>query len=189
VGADIRPGDAIVGLASSGLHSNGYTLARRVLVGEDTARLREHVAELGRTVGEELLEPTHIYVPAALEMMDAGLAIKSFAHITGDGFLNIARVPAEVGFVIEELPEPPPVFRLIQSRGRIPDHEMFLVYNMGIGFCVTLAEADAGRAVEIARKHGFAAQLLGHTVADPRRRVWIKPRRLVGEGKGFVSSV
>lgn len=185
IGADIRPGDAIVGLGSSGLHSNGYTLARRVLVGEDPTRLREHVAELGRTIGEELLTPTHIYVPAVLEMMDAGLALRALAHITGDGLLNITRVPAEAGFVIETLPTPPPVFALIQKRGQVRDEEMFLVYNMGIGFCVTVAEGDADRVVEIGRKHGFAAQRLGRTVADPRRRVWIKPYGLVGEGKNF----
>src|SRR5579884_2170844 len=114
-GSTIADGDVVVGLASSGIHSNGLTLARRVLVGDDPRRLAEYVPELGRTLGEELLEPTRIYVQPVLAMLRADLPLRALAHITGDGLLNLTRVAAPVSFVLDHLPEDiPAIFRLIQ---------------------------------------------------------------------------
>lgn len=185
VGQDTQPGDTVIGLASSGVHSNGFTLARHALLGRGGLRLDERPPELGRTLGEELLEPTQIYVRAVLRMLDAGLAIKACIHVTGDGFLNLARVSAPVGFVIDALPEPPAIFELIQRCGGVDDAEMFRVYNMGIGFCVVVAPADAARAQAIAAECGSPASPIGRAVADAERRVWIVPRGLVGTGKRF----
>lgn len=187
VGAAVRPGDVVVGLASSGVHSNGYTLARRVLLDVAKLKLSDHLAELGRTLGEELLEPTRIYVRPVLEMFDANLAIHALIHMTGDGFLNIARVEAPVGFVIDRPPPVPPIFQLLADRGGIDAAEMHSVYNMGVGFCVVVEPRDADRVRAIADAHGASASVIGYAVADARRRVWIAPEGLVGEGKSFAS--
>jgi len=185
IGRDVRPGDAVVAIASSGMHSNGFTLARTVL---ERAGLRygDHVAELGRPLGAELLTPTHIYVKEAVAMMDAGLAVKAFIHVTGDGFLNLTRVDAPVGFVIERLLPVPPIFSLIQRHGQIADAEMFRVFNMGVGFCVVVAAGDAPRVGAIAAEHGKTAQVIGYAVDDARRRVWVAPRGLVGQDDAFA---
>jgi phosphoribosylformylglycinamidine cyclo-ligase len=186
VGQDVQPNDVVVGLRSSGVHSNGLTLARRVFFEQARWALDRHVPELGRTIGEELLEPTRIYVREAMAMLRAGLAVKAFAHITSDGFLNLARAQAEVGYVLDPLPQPQPIFSLIQSCGNVPEAEMFRVFNMGIGFCVVVAPADAAKVEAIARQHGVESAVLGVAVKDPSRRVRIPSRRLVGQDDKFV---
>jgi phosphoribosylformylglycinamidine cyclo-ligase len=185
IGASIRPGDLVVGLASSGVHSNGLTLARRVLFDRARLNVDTHRPELGRTVGEELLEPTCIYVRAATRMLEAELDVKAFIHVTGDGFLNLARVAAPVGFVIDSLLPRPAIFSLIQDLGEIDDAEIFRVYNMGLGFCVVVNPRDASRVQAIAAEHGHHAAVIGYTVADERRSVWIPAHNLVGRDKRF----
>jgi phosphoribosylformylglycinamidine cyclo-ligase len=184
-GKDVRPGNVVIGLASSGIHSNGFTLARRVLFDRAGMKPTDHVAELGRTVGEELLEPTRIYVPAVLQILAEGLAVRALAHLTGDGFLNLARVDAPVGFVVDSLLPPQPIFSLIQSLGKIDEAEMFLTYNMGTGFCVVVDAQDASRAQAIAEANGEKATVIGYAVDDPQRRIWIAERGLCGIGKHF----
>ncbi len=185
IGQAIEPGDAVVGIASSGIHSNGLTLARRVLFRESMAALSEHVAALGRTLGEELLAPTHIYVREVMQMLADGLAVRALIHITSDGLLNLARVASETGYVIDDPLESPPIFAMIQQAGNVPDHEMFQVYNLGTGFCVVVAPHDADRVVSIARQHGRRAKVIGYAVRDPEKRVWIPSAKLVGKGDGF----
>lgn len=185
VGQAIQPGDAVIGLRSSGVHSNGLTLAREVFFKRAKYRPDAYVGELGRTIGEELLEPTRIYVREVLDLLRAGLDIKALIHITSDGFLNLARVQAKVGYLLESLPEPQPIFRLLQEIGRIGDEEMFSVYNMGTGFCLVLAPAHADRALGALKRLGLEAFRLGHAVSDPARAVHLVPRGLVGEGSHF----
>jgi phosphoribosylformylglycinamidine cyclo-ligase len=187
IGQAVRPGDLVVGIASSGVHSNGFTLARAVL---ERAGLRytDHLAELGMTLGDALLLPTAIYVKEALAMLDGDLAIKAFIHVTGDGFLNLTRVAAPVGFVVDHLLSVPPILELIQRHGAIPDAEMFRVYNMGVGFCVVVDARDASRVEQIARQHGKTAAMIGYAVDDAERRVWIPERRLVGRGDTFSAT-
>lgn len=185
IGQRIRPGDCIVGIASSGVHSNGLTLARRVLLDEAGLSVNERLPDLGRTLGEELLAPTLIYVPEVLAMLEAQLDVKALIHITSDGFLNLSRVASETGYVIDALMEPHPIFALIQERGRIDAAEMFRVYNMGTGFCVIVDAQDAARVREIATAHGHRADAIGYTVHDPQRRVWVGQRNLVGQGTTF----
>ncbi len=185
IGQDVAAGDCVIGLPSSGLHSNGYTLARHALLERARLSLDQHVAELGRGLGEELLEPTLLYVAPALAMLDAGLAVKAFLHITGDGLLNLSRVAAPMGFVIDRLPAPPPIFALIQRAAAVDAAEMFRTFNMGVGFAAVLAPGDAERALTIAAAHGHRAQVIGHAVADAARRVWLPAHGLVGVGKQF----
>ncbi len=184
-GREISNHDLIVGLRSSGIHSNGLTLAREVLFKRRGLNVSTFLSEFGRTIGEELLEPTTIYVRPVKEMLNSEIHIKALIHITGDGFLNLARVASNAGFVIEHLPEPHPIFSVLQSYGNISDEEMFRVYNMGIGFCVIASEQDAHRVVEIAKKYGVQSFILGHTVEDPEKKIFIKPKSLVGKGTKF----
>ncbi len=106
-------------------------------------------------------------------------------HITGDGLLNLTRVVAEVGYVIEELPAPPSIFALIQQHGHISDAEMFSVYNMGIGFCIVVPPTEADRVLSVARSHQRRAYKIGHAIPDEERRVFMTPKGLMGKGKRF----
>ncbi len=186
IGQNVHPGDVVVGLASSGIHSNGLTLARRILLQEKGLQVDSYLQELGRTVGEELLEPTHIYVPEVVEMIEAGLSLRALIHLTGDGFFNLTRTEAAVGYVIHTLPDPPAIFKVLQQLGGVSDAEMFQVYNMGIGFCVVVGKADAQRVIDLAAKHGSPAWEMGLVVPDAGRTITIEPRRLQSQEKRFV---
>jgi len=185
-GEGIAEGDVIVGLASSGIHSNGLTLARKTLLEDDGHRIDDHVAELGRTIGEELLEPTRIYVHAIMPMLRERLPIKALCHLTSEGYLNLSRVNSSVGFVIDSLPDPPPIFDLIQNAGALETAEMFRVFNMGVGFCVIVSPDGANRVKEIAEDVGVSAWNLGYCVEDPEKRVRLNPVGLVGKDGQFL---
>ena len=188
VGQSIEPGDVLIGVESSGIHSNGLTLARQVLFEQVGYGPATTLPPLRTPLGQELLRPTHIYVREALDLLDRGVAVKAMMHITGDGFMNLTRVASETGYIIEYLPEPPAIFSLIQKAGDLSIEEMFRVFNMGIGFCIVASAADAARVIEIVGTHGKRAYRLGYTVHDPERRVVIQPAGLVGRGKSFASA-
>ena len=185
VGEDVQPGDVVIGLASSGIHSNGLSLARRVLLTETP--VDSYSQEFGRTIGEELLEPTHIYVPEVTAMFAANLKITALAHMTGDGFFNLTRTAKPVGFRIHTLPPTPPVFSVIQKVGKLNDAEMFQVFNMGVGLCVVVAESDAAQVIQIATDHNVRAWQIGETVASEERTVTLEPRRLRSQAQRFTS--
>lgn len=184
-GESIQPGDVILGLASSGIHSNGMTLARRVFFDRLGWKPDTYVGELGRTIGEELLEPTCIYVREVMEMLQSGLKIRGLAHITSTGFLNLSRAAATVGYVLDNLPEPQAVFQLLRKNGAVADEDMYFTYNMGIGFCVMIDPEDADAAVRIAEKHNVRCSPVGHAVSDPEKRVSIPGAKLVGRDGAF----
>jgi phosphoribosylformylglycinamidine cyclo-ligase len=187
-GAQVAPGDVIVGVRSRGVHSNGLTLARKALFEVGGLTPHQHMAELGETVGEALLRPTDIYVRPVMHLLNAlRVPVRALVNITGDGFLNLARIKAAVGFRLDALPDPPPVFKLIEHSGRIPQPEMYRVFNMGIGFCVIVPDdQQVLRAVEETfAAHRFATQPIGRVVADERRRVFLPAQNLIGEGVEF----
>jgi phosphoribosylformylglycinamidine cyclo-ligase len=188
LGQHVAPGDLIVGVRSSGVHSNGLTLARKALFEVGGLQVDQHLEELGCTVGEELLRPTDIYVRPVMDLVRMpDVPVRALVNITGDGLLNLARIQAAVGFRIDALPEPQPIFRLIQDRGRVPDPEMYRVFNMGIGFCLIVPDdSNALRAVEETfAAHHFETYTIGRVVADERRRVFLPKHNLIGEGVEF----
>lgn len=187
VGKDVQPGDVVIGLASSGIHSNGLSLARRVLLKETELKVDSYMQEFGRTVGEELLEPTRIYVPEITAMFTANLQINALAHLTGDGFFNLTRTAKPMGFRIHTLPPIPAIFSAIQEVGKLPDTEMFQVFNMGIGFCIVVAPSDAEKVLQIAATHNVRAWPIGETVASEERTVTIEPRKLTSREGKFVA--
>jgi phosphoribosylformylglycinamidine cyclo-ligase len=183
-GERTQEGDLIVGLRSTGIHSNGLSLARRVLFDRMSWPVDKYVGELGRTIGEELLEPTRIYVQEVLEMFDRGLSIKALAHITSSGFLNLTRANADVRYVLDKLPQPQPIFQLIQRSGGITDEEMFFSYNMGIGLCIIVGPNDADAVLNIAKSHGVDSMIIGHIERSENREVTLPQYHLIGfDGK------
>jgi phosphoribosylformylglycinamidine cyclo-ligase len=157
-GADCAPGDALIGVPSSGLHSNGYTLARRVL---EPLGLDHRPAALGgATVADALLEPTVIYVRAVLELLRSGVPVHGLAHLTGGGLSNLLRLSDRVGFAIEEPLAVPPVFDLVREHGAVPEAEMWGIFNMGCGFVAVVPDAAAGEAAALlAARHPGAARI------------------------------
>ncbi len=185
IGEGLVDGDVVIGLASSGIHSNGLTLARKALFDEAGYAPDEQVDELGRSVGEELLEPTRIYVRPVLALLENVEAVKALIHITGDGFLNLLRVESAVGFEITDLPEPSVVFTLIQEAGRVDEEEMFRVFNMGVGFAAVVSEDVADVALGTLQNAGAPdARIIGRVKGDQAGRVLIPGRGLVGTRKG-----
>ena len=162
-GSRVRPGDALIGLASTGLHSNGYSLARRVLLDEAKMSLVEPVTGEGDVLGEVLLRPTRIYVKTIRALVESG-DIRAIAHITGGGLTeNIPRVlPKGCRAVITRGSwTQPPVFGLIQSRGRVADEEMFRVFNMGVGLVLAVPPDQADKVMKLAGKQGDKAFRIG----------------------------
>ena len=170
-GQSIRPGDVLVGIASSGVHSNGYSLVRRVF-SMDKENLSTYREELGETLGEALLRPTKIYVKALRSVREAGIEIKGCSHITGGGFYeNIPRMlPDGVKAVIRKDSYPvPAIFRMLQEEGEIAEHVMYNTFNMGIGMVMALDSADAEQAVKVLREAGEQAFVFGSVEAGERK--------------------
>jgi phosphoribosylformylglycinamidine cyclo-ligase len=186
-GKNVAEGDVVIGVRSNGVHSNGLSLARKALFELHHYDVGHRFDELGCTLGEELLRPTHIYVPEAMEILQQVASVKALINITSDGLLNLARVEAKTGFEIERLIEPHPIFGLIQRHANVEHSEMYEVFNMGIGFCYVVAPGDEALTLSILQKHGRAAQRIGYAVTDPERRVRIPERNLIGQHKTFRS--
>ena len=184
-GRDLVPGDVIIGLESSGIHSNGLTLARYIFFKQGNLSIDQVPPELGISLGEELLRPTLIYVPEILETIDKVPTVKGLINITGDGLLNLPRVDAKVGFMIDNLPPAPPIFRLIQSHGEVSNAEMYQVYNMGVGFCVLASQRDRDTILSLLRRHGRRAQVIGRVIEDDSKGVYLPAQKLAGHGKEF----
>jgi len=184
-GRDLMPGDVIIGLESSGIHSNGLTLARYIFFKQGNLSIDQVLPELGISLGEELLRPTLIYVPEILEIIDKVPTVKGLINITGDGLLNLPRVDTKVGFMIDNLPPAPPIFRLIQSHGGVSSAEMYQVYNMGVGFCVLANQKDRDAILSVLQRHGRRAQVIGRVIEDDSKGVYLPVQKLTGHGKEF----
>ncbi|OUO26688.1 phosphoribosylformylglycinamidine cyclo-ligase [Eubacterium sp. An3] len=169
-GENIKAGDVLVGIASSGIHSNGYSLVRKVFPMEREA-LEEYKEELGMTLGEALLTPTKIYVKALKAVKNADVTIKGCSHITGGGFYeNIPRMlPEGVRAVVDKNSyEVPAIFRLLAKEGDIAEEMMYNTYNMGIGMMLALDAADADKAVQALTEAGEKAWIVGRVEAGEK---------------------
>jgi len=158
-GDKIRPGDALIGLPSSGVHSNGLTLARKIFE-RNHIRYKDKVKGLNRSVGLELLEPTTIYVRQVLRLLQK-YEVRGMANITGGGLRNLIRLKKGIGFEISEPMKPQPIFKIMQELGDVTDLEMYQIFNMGMGYCLVVSD---GIADSVVRDAGKGARIVGHSV-------------------------
>lgn len=169
-GKDIKPGDAIIGIASSGVHSNGFSLVRKVF-DMTKSSLEAYYDELGKTLGEALLAPTRIYVKALKSVKEAGITVKGCSHITGGGFQeNVPRMLPEgiTAVVRKESYEVPAIFKLLAKKGSIEEDMMYNTYNMGIGMMLVVDSADADKTIDALVKAGETAYVIGETKAGEK---------------------
>jgi phosphoribosylformylglycinamidine cyclo-ligase len=165
-GDEIAVGDALIGVPSTGLHSNGYTLARRALLGDGGLRLEDRPEELGgASVADALLEPTAIYVRAVLELLAGDVPVHGLAHITGGGLDNLKRLHDGVAYRLEDALPVLPIFALVQRLGGVPDEEMWRVFNMGCGFVAVVPAGAADEAAALLAVHHPGARRIGSVVA------------------------
>lgn len=170
LGNKIASRDAVIGIASTGIHSNGYTLARKALLKKYS--ISDRVRGIGK-IGDALLTPTEIYVRPVLEMVSK-CQIHGLANITGGSFTKLLRLK-KAGFVLDQMPEPPKIMQLIESQG-IKEEEMYKTFNMGVGFCVVAPESQADRVISICKKHGLRSRQIGH-ITD-KAGVYVKSKKL-----------
>lgn len=169
-GERCAPGDALIGLPSSGIHSNGLTLARRALLETGGLRLVERPPELGgASVADVLLEPTVMYVRGALELLRGEVPVHGLAHVTGDGVLNLLRLNPEIGFELDRPLAVPPVFALIQRLGAVPEPDMWRTFNMGCGFCAIVPAQRCDDAIAALAVHHPGTARIGSVTADAGR--------------------
>jgi len=174
-GRAVRPGDVVLGLASTGLHSNGYSLARRIVFERLGYRAGDRVPDLAQTAGEALLTPTRIYVRPVLALLRAGIPVHAMAHITGGGLTeNVPRVlPRGCRAVIRrESWSVPPVFDFLRRGGGVELAEMYRVFNMGVGYVCVVPAAAAGRARRLLARHGLPTWEIGEVVRGTRGVVY-----------------
>ena len=165
-GADVKAGDVLIGMASSGVHSNGFSLVRKIFdINEET--INAEYPELDKTLGETLLTPTKIYVKPLLALMEK-VDVKAVSHITGGGFYeNIPRMLTDgLSAKIKKDNIPVlPIFKLMQRVGNIPEHDMFNTFNMGVGMIIAVAKEDADKALEVLAANGEDAVVLGEVIS------------------------
>ncbi len=177
-GSAVRPGDVMIGLPASGVHSNGLTLAGRALLDEAGLGLdaKPEVLE-GRSVGEALLEPTVIYVRAALALIRSDVEVRGLAHITGGGLLNLRRIGSGVGYTITEPLPSPPIFELIAQFGEVTPAEMWEVFNMGCGMVAIVPAAQAQEAVALLEEFHPGTAVIGR-ITDQEELIEVPPMRI-----------
>ncbi|MCG2814206.1 MAG: phosphoribosylformylglycinamidine cyclo-ligase, partial [Thermodesulfovibrionales bacterium] len=163
-GSDIKEGDVLIGVASSGLHSNGYSLVRKLFFDVKKMDADTYISELGTSLGEELLKPTKIYVKAFNIIKDK-IRVKGMAHITGGGISgNLPRIfPEGVSAIINERSwTPPSIFHLIKEMGNVPLDDMRMTFNMGIGYIIAIPEAESKNAISILNAAGVDSFVIGN---------------------------
>jgi phosphoribosylformylglycinamidine cyclo-ligase len=159
LGNAIKPGDVILGVESSGLHSNGYTLARKVLLSKYS--VDDNAEHLVQTVGEELLIPTKIYVRPVMEILKKKIKVHGLANITGGSFTKLPRLNTRVRYDLDGLPAPTGIFKQIQVDGEIDSKEMYRTFNMGVGFCVIAPKSSSDDVVSIFEKYKMPCRTIG----------------------------
>ena len=162
-GEDLKAGDVLIGMASTGVHSNGFSLVRKIFK-MDKETLNTYHEELGKTLGEALLAPTRIYVKALKNVKEAGVRVKACSHITGGGFYeNVPRMLPEGKHAVikKDSYEVPAIFKMMEREGNVEEHMMYNTYNMGIGMIVAVDPADVGKTMEAMRAAGDTPYVIG----------------------------
>ncbi|HEX8008501.1 MAG TPA: AIR synthase-related protein, partial [Trebonia sp.] len=184
-GSAVRPGDAVIGLLSSGLHSNGYSLARHALFRKGGMSLEDIVPGTGRRLADALLQPTRVYVKAAEALWAAGITPHGMVHISGGGLLNLARLAADVSYELDAMVPTPEIFTLIAQRGEISPATMYGTFNMGLGFCVVVAKADQQAALDVLKQIGEDSFRVGWVIERSGKTVSIPSAGVLGRGDAF----
>lgn len=163
-GSNIKDGDALIGIPSSGIHSNGYSLVRKIFFDKERLGIHDRLPGLDVTLEEELLRPTRIYVKAVKALLESGIAIKGMAHITGGGITgNVPRIlpdGLDAAIDLKAWPEPP-VFTLMRDMGKVEDADMRRTFNMGIGYVLAVKKEEANKTLDILSKIGYYSYIIG----------------------------
>ena len=165
-GENIQENDVLIGIESNGIHSNGYSLARKVLFDEAGFKVTDKMPNCDTTIGEELLRPTELYVKPIVSLFEKDYDIHGLAHITGGGFTNLRRLKKGVGYEITSLPEVPEIFKLIYAQN-VDLKEMYRVFNMGVGFVVITSNDEASKIMETLRDY-CNCQIIGKVIDDEK---------------------
>jgi phosphoribosylformylglycinamidine cyclo-ligase len=188
-GNNIKEGDILLGLSSSGIHSNGLSLARLICFQKKKLKENKYIPELRRSIAEELLEPTKIYSNFIVKLLSLDeIEIRGLAHITGGGLLNLLRFTKKISFRIDSLPPSPPIFSLLKEWGDIPTSEMFRVFNMGIGFCLVIKDNSSciKKIKELAKNFKIDVFVLGYAIENNKKELYLQPLNLVGRKNRFL---
>lgn len=175
-GEKIEAGDIVIGLESNGLHSNGYTLCRKVLFEKYTVNDKLHNLKI--TIGEELIRPTRIYVNPILEILKKGIEVHGLAHITGGAFTKLRRLKKGIGYNLNNIPKPPTIFEVIKEAGNISYTEMYKVFNMGIGFCIIAPKEVSTEIVKSLQKYDIKTYEIGYATEDIDEKIRIQNENL-----------
>lgn len=180
LGNRIKPGDIIIGLKSSGLHSNGYTLARKILLGKH--KLDDRPEFLNTTVGNELLKPTSIYTQVVLHLLKRfNSDIHGLAHITGGGFTKLKRLNPQVDYVLDKMPPIYGIFKQIQSDGNVTFEEMYRTFNMGIGFCLIVSKNIANEVIKELVQQKTKGKIIGTIKRNGSGQTFVKTEDMAAE--------
>lgn len=175
-GSTIADGDIIIGIPSSGIHSNGYSLVRKLFLEMKDYSLDKKFNDLEKNLGETLLTPTTIYVKGIKACMDSGINLKGIVHITGGGFYeNIPRIlPGDTSVVIEKKQFPiPPIFNIIEKEGSVAEAEMFTTFNMGIGMMLFIDKNQGDAALKVLNEAGYGSYIIGEVLSNKDEKVQI----------------
>ena len=175
-GSKIAPGDAIIGIPSSGVHSNGFSMVRKIMFEHKKYDVNTKIDELGGTLGETLLAPTRIYCKNILTLLERQVPLKGLVHITGGGFYeNMPRIfPDGCGAVVNKASFPIlPIFNVLQKEGAVSDREMFTTFNMGIGLMLFVPQSSAALVLDELKRVGETGYVIGEMVSSPEKKVEI----------------
>ncbi len=161
LGDKIASDDIIIGVESNGLHSNGYSLVRKVLLRK--YKVKQKISELGSTLADELLKPTRVYVKPVLEVLKS-VEVHGLGHITGGAFTKLSRLTSRFGFEFDSMPDPHEIFKFIQKHARISDKEMYSTFNMGIGLCIIVSGGMENIVIDAFKRHGMRSSVVGRIV-------------------------
>ncbi len=184
-GSQVRPGDVVLGLPSSGLHSNGYSLARHVLFDLAGMTLSDQVPGTARHLDDALLQPTRVYVRAVEALWEAGVTPRGLVNVSGGGLLNVGRLAADVSYELDALPPPPRIFAFIAEQGHVPAATMYATFNMGTGFCIVVPPNKQQAAIAALKSAGEEPARVGWVTSRSGRHVSIPSAGLRGHGDAF----